>query len=135
MVKTKVKELTDKSSGPAGDLLNSAKSAVVHGLDGASKFVDDKTNHKYSSTIHTGVDKAKHLLGEDTAEQDARDSASSAESSEPSGSADGTDSAKPSGSAESAGSLGSTGSTGSDESAESAESAKPEEGGEGGETR
>lgn len=124
MVKTKVKELSDKSSGPAGDLLNSAKSAVVHGLDGASKFVDDKTNHKYSSTIHTGVDKAKHLLGEDAAEQDGKDSASTAESSEPSGSADGQDSAKPSGSAESPGSTGSAG------SAESTESTKPEEGGE-----
>jgi len=104
MVKTKVKELTDKS-GPAGDLLNSAKSAVVHGLDGASKFVDDKTNHKYSSTIHTGVDKAKHLLGEDdAAEQDGKDSAT------PSGS-----SAAP-GSAEA---------PGSGESAESAEPSKP----------
>jgi hypothetical protein len=121
MVKTKVKELTDKSSGPAGDLLNSAKSAVAHGLDGASKFVDDKTNHKYSSTIHTGVDKAKHLLGEDAAEQDDKDSAPSAESSEPAG---------PSEPAGSAGSADSQGSAKPSGSAEPTESTKPEEGGE-----
>ena len=126
MVKTKVKELTDKS-GPAGDLLNSAKSAVVHGLDGASKFVDDKTNHKYSDTIHTGVEKAKHLLGEDGAQQDGEDSTAAAGSSEPSapaGSADGKDSAEPSGSAESPRPAESPRSP---EAAESAESAEGEE--------
>jgi hypothetical protein len=63
MVRTKVKELTDPN-GPAGDLLNSAKTAMAHGLDGASKFVDEKTGGKYSSTIHTGVGKAKVFLGE-----------------------------------------------------------------------
>ena len=94
MVKTKVKELTDKD-GPAGDLLNSAKSAVAHGLDGASRFVDDKTNHKYSDTIHTGVEKAKHLLGEDEAQQGGEDSA------EPSGSAEAPGPAESRGPAES----------------------------------
>ncbi|MBR7839634.1 antitoxin, partial [Actinospica durhamensis] len=69
--KEKARELADKAtdkasdlSGPAGDALNSAKTAVAHGLDGASKFVDEKTGGKYASAIHTGVDKAKGFLGQ-----------------------------------------------------------------------
>jgi MT0933-like antitoxin protein len=64
--KGKMRELADKAndlSGPAGEKLNSAKSAVAHGLDGAGKFVDEKTGGKYASKIHNGVGKAKDLLG------------------------------------------------------------------------
>jgi hypothetical protein len=61
-VKSKIKELND---GPAGEFLNSAKGAVAHGLDSTGKFVDGKTNGKYASQIHTGIDKAKGLLGQD----------------------------------------------------------------------
>lgn len=71
MVRTKVKELTDPN-GPANGLLQSAKSAVSHGLDGASKFVDEKTNGKYTSQINTGVHKAKEFLGEDKGEAEAQ---------------------------------------------------------------
>lgn len=71
MVRTKVKELTDPN-GPANGLLQSAKSAVSHGLDGASKFVDEKTNGKYTSQINTGVHKAKEFLGEDKGEGQAQ---------------------------------------------------------------
>lgn len=84
MVKSKVKEYTDPN-GPGADMLNSAKkkvkdytapdgpgaeklssakTAVSHGLDGAGKFVDEKTNGKYSDTIHSGVGKAKGFLGD-----------------------------------------------------------------------
>lgn len=63
MVRTKVKEISDKA-GPPSEMLNSAKSAIVHGLDGASKFVNDKTHGKYSSAINTSVGKAKDLLGQ-----------------------------------------------------------------------
>ena len=84
MVKSKVKEYTDPNGpgadmlnsakkkvkeytapdGPGAEKLNSAKTAVAHGLDGAGKFVDEKTNGKYSDTIHTGVGKAKGFLGD-----------------------------------------------------------------------
>jgi hypothetical protein len=63
MVRTKVKELTDPD-GPANEMLHSAKSAVAHGLDGAGRFVDEKTHGKYSSTITSGVGKAKEFLRE-----------------------------------------------------------------------
>lgn len=65
-VKGKMKELADKAndlSGPAGDKLDSAKAKVAHGLEDAGSFVDRKTGGKYASRIHTGVDKAKGLLG------------------------------------------------------------------------
>lgn len=66
-VKGKMRELTDRAndlSGPAGEKLGSAKTAVAHGLDGAGKFVDEKTGGKYASTIHSSVGKAKGLLGQ-----------------------------------------------------------------------
>ena len=62
-MKSKVKEFTEPN-GPGAEMLSSAKTTLAHGLDGASKFVDEKTNRKYSDTIHTGVGKAKEFLGE-----------------------------------------------------------------------
>lgn len=68
--KEKMRGLTDKASdkandlsGPAGEKLNSAKGAVAQGLDGAGKFVDEKTGGKYASKINSGVGKAKGILG------------------------------------------------------------------------
>lgn len=81
MVKTKVKELTDPN-GPANGLLHSAKGVVAHGLDGASKFVDEKTNGKYSSAINTGVGKAKEFLGEQDESKDAPSAAGDAAAAE-----------------------------------------------------
>jgi len=63
MVRAKVKELTDPD-GPASEMLHSAKSAVAHGLDGAGRFVDEKTHGKHSEMITNGVGKAKEFLGE-----------------------------------------------------------------------
>lgn len=62
-MKSKVKEYTDPD-GPGAELLHSAKGKLSHGIDGASKFVDEKTNGKYSDTIHTSVGKAKGFLGD-----------------------------------------------------------------------
>ena len=91
MVKSKVKEYTDPN-GPGADMLNSAKkkvkdytapdgpgaeklssakTATAHGLDGAGKFVDEKTNGKYSDTIHSGVGKAKGFLGDKPKDESA----------------------------------------------------------------
>jgi hypothetical protein len=79
MVKAKVKELADPD-GPASELLHTAKSSLAHGLDGAGKFVDEKTGGKYASTIHNGVGKAKEFLGEQQkdAEGSAKDQGASA---------------------------------------------------------
>ncbi|HEX4786884.1 MAG TPA: antitoxin [Actinospica sp.] len=81
MVKTKVKELTDPD-GPANELLHTAKSSIAHGLDGAGKFVDEKTGGKYSSMIHNSVGKAKEFLGEQP-KNAAGDSASAPADSPP----------------------------------------------------
>lgn len=65
-VKGKMKDLAGKAndlSGPAGDKLDSAKTKAAHGLEGAGSFVDKKTGGKYASRIHSGVDKAKGVLG------------------------------------------------------------------------
>jgi hypothetical protein len=62
-MKSKVKEFTEPD-GPGADMLNSAKSALSHGIDGASKFIDEKTNGKYSDHINTGVGKAKEFLAD-----------------------------------------------------------------------
>ena len=78
MVRSKVKELTDPN-GPANGLLHSAKSAVAQGLDGASKFVDEKTNGKYSSQINTGVHKAKEFLGEEQDKEQKQEPGAAAE--------------------------------------------------------
>lgn len=98
MVRSKVKELTDPN-GPANGLLQSAKSAVSHGLDGASKFVDEKTNGKYTSQINTGVHKAKEFLGEDKGEgedeKQAPDAASAEATSGEATSAEGSAGTKP----------------------------------------
>lgn len=69
-VRSKVKELTDPN-GPASGLLSSAKTAMVHGLDGAGKFVDEKTHGKYASQISTGVGKAKEFLGDEAKKGEA----------------------------------------------------------------
>jgi hypothetical protein len=62
-MKSKVKEFTEPD-GPGAEMLSSAKTSLAHGLDGASRFVDEKTNRKYSDTIHSGVGKAKEFLGD-----------------------------------------------------------------------
>ena len=79
-MKSKVKEFTEPN-GPGAEMLSSAKSSLVHGLDGASKFVDEKTNRKYSGTIHSGVGKAKEFLGE----KKPQDGSAEASSETPSG--------------------------------------------------
>jgi len=74
--KEKMRGLTDRAgdlSGPAGEKVNSAKSAVAHGLDGAGKFVDEKTGGKYASRIHSSVGKAKNLLGQGDDQQQPTD--------------------------------------------------------------
>jgi hypothetical protein len=118
MVRTKVKELTDPN-GPASGMLNSAKSAVAHGLDGASKFVDEKTNGKYSETIHNGVGKAKEFLGEQSKEDGGEEApadggadGSAAEGTAPAA-GDAAAGGTSTGSTRPSGSTGSTGSTGS----------------------
>ena len=79
-MKSKVKEFTEPN-GPGAEMLSSAKTTLAHGLDGASKFVDEKTNRKYSDTIHTGVGKAKEFLGE----KKPQDGSAEASSETPSG--------------------------------------------------
>ena len=72
--KGKMRELTDRAndlSGPAGEKLDSAKSAVASGLGTAGKYVDEKTGGKYASTIHTSVGKAKDFLGQNEKQQAA----------------------------------------------------------------
>lgn len=71
--KEKMRELTGKAnekSGPAGEKLDSAKTSVARGLKGANKYVDEKTGGKYSSTVHTTVDKAKGLFAKDGKRKD-----------------------------------------------------------------
>lgn len=67
--KGKMRDLTDKAndlSGPAGEKLDSAKTAVAKGVDGTGKFVDEKTGGKYASTIHSSVGKVRRLLDRDS---------------------------------------------------------------------
>jgi hypothetical protein len=119
MVKSKVKEYTDPNGpgadmlnsakkkvkdytapdGPGAEKLNSAKTAVSHGLDGAGKFVDEKTNGKYSDTIHNGVGKARQFLGDKPKDESAHspDAGADAPQDEPAAQQDAENSTRPSG--------------------------------------
>lgn len=88
-MKSKVKEFTEPN-GPGAEMLSSAKTSLVHGLDGASKFVDEKTNRKYSGTIHSGVGKAKEFLGEKKPQDGSNDA-------QPGSNGPGSDGSTPSG--------------------------------------
>jgi MT0933-like antitoxin protein len=49
----------------AKDLLAQNADAVETVIDKAAEFVDDKTQRKYSDTIHTVQDEAKKAVGTD----------------------------------------------------------------------
>jgi hypothetical protein len=49
----------------AKDLLAQNAEAVETVIDKAAEFVDDKTQRKYSDTIHTVQDEAKKAVGTD----------------------------------------------------------------------
>jgi MT0933-like antitoxin protein len=100
-MKSKVKEFTEPD-GPGAEMLSSAKTTLVHGLDGASRFVDEKTNRKYSDTIHSGVGKAKEFLGEKKPESGPAEASPGTPPEASAGSASGASSA---GSAEPKGSV------------------------------
>lgn len=97
-MKSKVKEFTEPD-GPGAEMLSSAKTSLAHGLDGASRFVDEKTNRKYSDTIHSGVGKAKEFLGEKKPQGEGSAEASPGKPPEASSGVSSDGSAEPKGSA------------------------------------
>lgn len=58
-LKVKLAPAKDKVSG----LAQQHEEKIQHGLDKASRVVDQKTKGKYSGKIQTGTDKAKSAMG------------------------------------------------------------------------
>jgi hypothetical protein len=105
-MKSKVKEFTEPN-GPGAEMLSSAKTSLAHGLDGASRFVDEKTNRKYTDTIHSGVGKAKEFLGENKPQGGSAESSTGTPPEASSGSSPGPSSGASSGAPSAASSDGS----------------------------